>query len=72
MAKIPTGFWVSDASGNWKKAKATIEKNSILLSSPEMKSPKYVRYAFSGKPKVNLVNGIGLPAYPFRTDAFNH
>ena len=25
------------------------------------------RYAFSGKPDVNLVNQDNLPAYPFRT-----
>jgi len=30
--------------------------------------PAFVRYAFSGKPAVNLVNDANLPAHPFRTD----
>jgi len=33
-----------------------------------LEAPEFVRYAFTGKPAVNLVNEAGLPAYPFRTD----
>jgi sialate O-acetylesterase len=33
-----------------------------------MANPAACRYAFAGKPDVNLVNGEGMPAYPFRTD----
>ena len=33
-------------------------------------SPKFIRYAFAGYPRVNLVNAAGLPALPFRTDSF--
>ena len=40
----------------------------IELHSPEVAQPAQVRYAFTGMPKVNLQNGAGLPAYPFRTD----
>lgn len=68
--KMPTAFWISDASGHWQRADARIKENMVVLSSPNIQEPKYVRYAFSGKPKVNLVNQIGLPAYPFRTDTF--
>nr|WP_299074374.1 sialate O-acetylesterase [uncultured Allomuricauda sp.] len=66
----PSGFWLSDESGEWKAAKAEIKGETIVLKSPEVSNPKYVRYAFSGKPKVNLVNSMELPAYPFRTDQF--
>ena len=39
-------------------------------NSNKLLKPKYVRYAFTGKPEVNLVNEVDLPAYPFRTDTF--
>ena len=41
-----------------------------MILNSELKNPLYVRYAFVGKPDVNLVNGDDLPAYPFRTDDF--
>ncbi|REE00142.1 sialate O-acetylesterase [Marinoscillum furvescens DSM 4134] len=64
----PSGFWIADESKNWVEAQAKIEGNRVVLSATEIGSPKYVRYAFAGKPKVNLVNEYGLPVYPFRTD----
>ncbi|MDC0497386.1 sialate O-acetylesterase [bacterium] len=66
----PTGFWLSDDSGKWVKAESKLSGETIVLSATELKKPLYVRYAFAGKPSVNLVNGAGLPAYPFRTDDF--
>lgn len=68
--KAPTGFWITDDSKKWEAANARIEGESVILSSPKVKQPKYVRYAFAGKPSVNLVNASELPAYPFRTDKF--
>ncbi|MDP4611148.1 MAG: sialate O-acetylesterase [Opitutales bacterium] len=67
---MPTGFWVSDKSGKWVRATAKIDGGTVVLRSEEINKPLYVRYAFAGYPKVNLVNGAGLPAYPFRTDSF--
>jgi sialate O-acetylesterase len=32
--------------------------------------PVAVRYAWADDPTVNLYNGYGLPAAPFRTDSF--
>ena len=66
----PSGFWLADESGRWVKAEAELDGESIRLRSPETKRPCYVRYAFAGKPIVNLVNDAGLPAQPFRTDSF--
>lgn len=66
--KAPTGFWIADQSLQWKAAEAKIEDNTVVLTHPELKNPQYIRYAFAGKPTVNLVNKQGLPAYPFRTD----
>ena len=66
----PTGFWLADDSGKWMQAQAKLEDQTVVLSSPDLEKPLYVRYAFAGKPEVNLVNGDELPAYPFRTDSF--
>ncbi len=68
--KTPTAFWVADETQNWARANATIKGKKVVLNSNEVKQPLYVRYAFSAMPKVNLVNGAGLPARPFRTDVF--
>ncbi|MFG0254220.1 MAG: sialate O-acetylesterase [Rhodopirellula sp. JB053] len=66
----PQAFWIADDSAQWVKADATIRGETVVLRSSELKRPRYVRYAFAGKPTVNLVNQAGLPAYPFRTDEF--
>lgn len=68
--KSPTAFWIADQSARWVKADATLKGQSVVLRSSEVPAPLYVRYAFAGKPKVNLVNGANLPALPFRTDRF--
>lgn len=68
--EAPKGFWLSDDSGTWVPAEASIHEQRIFLKSSELKKPLFVRYAFAGKPTVNLINGTGLPAYPFRTDRF--
>ncbi|WP_372797834.1 sialate O-acetylesterase, partial [Pontiella sp.] len=52
----PTAFWIADNSKVWKKAEAEIHGQSVVLRSPELKEPLYVRYAFAAKPAVNLVN----------------
>ncbi len=50
-------------------ANATIDGNKIIVSSDEVPSPKYVRYAWADDPPhPNLINKEGLPAAPFRTD----
>lgn len=66
----PKGFWIADDSRKWHPAKAVISGSSVKLSAPEVENPLHVRYAFSGKPEVNLINAADLPAYPFRTDDF--
>ena len=66
--KSPSGFWIADETMQWKPAKAKIKGQTVVLNSDNIKKPLYIRYAFAGKPDVNLVNNAGLPAYPFRTD----
>ncbi|MEI6865040.1 sialate O-acetylesterase [Flavicella sp.] len=66
--KSPKGFWISGEDKEWFKAEARIDANRIILKSINVDAPIHVRYAFSAKPKVNLVNNKGLPSRPFRTD----
>ncbi|NNC90606.1 MAG: sialate O-acetylesterase [Akkermansiaceae bacterium] len=68
----PAEFWIADDAGKtWVPARARIDGEAVILDSPELADPVHVRYAFTGKPAVNLVNRAGLPAYPFRTDSFD-
>jgi sialate O-acetylesterase len=66
----PKGFWLADKEGSWHPAVASVEGNTVVLRSEAVAQPKACRYAFCGKPEVNLVNGDNLPAYPFRTDSW--
>jgi len=69
--KPPTAFWLADDSETWAPAKAEIKGQTVTLRSDQIETPLYVRYAFAGKPRVNLVNSADLPAYPFRSDQFD-
>ncbi len=52
----------------WANAKI-VGKNKVEVSSPDVKNPQAVRYAFNSNPRhPNLTNDSGLPASPFRTD----
>jgi sialate O-acetylesterase len=62
------GFVIAGADKQWKPAVARIERDTVIVSSPEVKLPAAVRYAWENFPTCNLYNGAGLPASPFRTD----
>ena len=62
------GFIVAGADKEWVWADAVIEGNTIVVSSPDVPLPKYVRYGWAWNPVVNLFNAEGLPAVTFRTD----
>jgi sialate O-acetylesterase len=64
------GFVIAGEDGQWKSAQARIEGDTIVVSSPEVAGPVAVRYAWENFPTCNLYNGAGLPATPFRTDAW--
>jgi sialate O-acetylesterase len=51
-------------------AQGRIEGDTLLVSSPDVKDPVAVRYAWRNDPVANLFNGAGLPAAPFRSDAW--
>jgi sialate O-acetylesterase len=64
------GFVIAGADKEWHWAKARIEGEQVVVSSPEVNSPVAVRYGWADNPNCNLLNGAGLPASPFRTDAW--
>jgi len=64
-------FAIAGADKKWFWADAVIDGQTVVVSSPEVKEPVAVRYAFSMNPDgANLYNREGLPASPFRTDAW--
>lgn len=65
------GFVIAGADQVWKPAAAKIVGSAVAVSSPEVKAPAAVRYAWAADPACNLFNGAGLPASPFRTDTFD-
>ena len=50
------------------RAEGKIERDTLLVSSPAVREPVAVRYAWQNAPEANLYNGAGLPAVPFRSD----
>lgn len=51
-------------------AKARVERDAVVVSTPGVPRPAAVRYAWSDNPDgCNLTNRAGLPASPFRTDS---
>jgi sialate O-acetylesterase len=62
------GFYVAGEDKKFVPADATIDGDSVILHSDEVKSPVAARYAWSQNPKCNLFNKADLPAGPFRTD----
>jgi sialate O-acetylesterase len=45
-----------------------VGEETVVVSSPEVRDPVAVRYAWAANPDCNLYNSPGLPASPFRTD----
>ena len=62
------GFAIAGEDHKFVWAEATIEGQTVLVSSPTVPNPVAVRYAWDSTPKCNLYNASGLPAVPFRTD----
>jgi sialate O-acetylesterase len=61
-------FAIAGKDKQWKPARAKIEGDKLILSSPEVAAPVAARYAWASVAPCELFNGAGLPASPFRTD----
>jgi sialate O-acetylesterase len=64
------GFSICGEDRKFVWAKAEIQGDRVVVSSPEVSKPVAVRYGWADFPVVNLWNNNGLPASPFRTDDF--
>jgi sialate O-acetylesterase len=65
------GFAISGSDRHFVWAKAEIVGDKIVAWSDQVARPVAVRYAWEDNPDhANLVNAAGLPAAPFRTDAW--
>lgn len=63
-------FVIAGADMVFYPAKVKIKGNALLVSSPRVKMPVAVRYAFTNTAQSTLFNGAGLPASSFRTDTW--
>jgi sialate O-acetylesterase len=65
-------FQIAGADQQFVYAEATIDGDSVLVKSGKVTVPVAVRYAWANYPiGCNLTNAAGLPAAPFRTDAWD-
>ena len=65
------GFMLAGADRRFHAARAVLDGNSIIVSSEAVLQPVAVRYGWSDNPEqANLTNLDGLPASPFRSDAW--
>jgi sialate O-acetylesterase len=65
-----TGFTLAGEDQKFYNAQATIQGDTVVVTCPQVEKPVAVRYGWANYPVVNLWNQAGLPASPFRTDAF--
>ncbi len=65
-----TWFTIAGADKNFVEAKAEIAGNKVMVTSESVILPAAVRFGWSETAQPNLANAAGLPASPFRTDAW--
>ena len=61
-------FFIAGDDKQFVPAKATIEKDTVVVASDDVAKPVAVRYAFDNAGVPSLFNKEGLPASSFRTD----
>jgi sialate O-acetylesterase len=65
-----SGFTIAGEDRKFVNANAEIQGDKVVVWSSAVKNPIGVRFGWANFPLVNLWNGAGLPASPFRTDDF--
>jgi sialate O-acetylesterase len=63
-----TDFTIAGADERFLPAEARVEHDRVIVSSPKVSDPKFIRFAWNETATPNLVNSAALPAGPFRTD----
>ena len=64
------GFALAGADRIFHWASARLVGDEVRVESPKVPAPVAVRYDWADNPAGNLINKEGLPAVPFRTDAW--
>jgi len=62
-----TEFELAGLDGKFLKADARIDGNEVIVSSPKIPKPVFVRYCWRNGSTASLFNGDGLPALQFTT-----
>ena len=65
-----TWFEIAGEAKEFIEAKATIDGDTIIVSSDTVANPVAVRFGWHQSAEPNFVNKEGLPASPFRTDSW--
>ncbi len=68
--KPATDFVVAGDNHRFMPAEVVVEGDRVIVSNPDVKNPVAVRFGWNETATPNLVNSAGLPAIPFRTDAW--
>ncbi len=63
-----TEFEIAGKDKHFYPAQAFVRSKSVIVSSPRVKEPVAVRYAFKDVPEVKLFSNEGIPVMSFRTD----
>ena len=63
-----TGFEVAGADHHFVTANAHIDGATVVVDSPQVAAPVYVRYAWANAPDATLMDGNGLPTSTFTSE----
>ncbi len=65
-----TWFQIAGEDKEFVEAKATIDGDTVIVSSDAIANPVAVRFGWHQSAEPNFMNKEGLPASPFRTDSW--
>jgi len=63
-----TGFELAGSDRKFVSSSASVVGDAVVVSSPAVAHPVYVRYAWEPDAQLSLINSAGLPASPFTSD----
>ena len=64
------GFSIAGEDRVFVWADAQVDGKKVIVKAKGVANPVAVRYAWANNPACNLYDSTGLPASPFRTDAW--
>ncbi len=64
-----TEFEIAGKDGKFVKADARISGSNVIVSSPSVRDPVFVRYCWHNGSTASLFNSSGLPALQFRSNS---